>query len=115
LRLDTEKFRIAKEAQDAEIEVEKLSKDIASSQRHIEEMENFGDEGGPAGRDARDDEAVLKLKVYRMLGIDVEPDAETGVYSKATVRSRERGDVRVVNVDPKFSRFFYANYFWGAL
>jgi kinetochore protein Spc24 len=114
-RLETTKFRVAKEAQDAEIEVEKLATQIRNGQRSIEEMESFGDEGGQQGREARDDEAVLKLKVYRMLGIDVEKDEETGVYNKATVRSRERGDVRVVNVDPKFSRFFYANYFWGAL
>jgi kinetochore protein Spc24 len=51
-----------------------------------------------------------------MLGIDVEADADTGLYTKAVVRSgRKGGDVKVVNVDPRFSRYFYANYFWDAL
>lgn len=57
----------------------------------------------------------LKLKVYRSLGIDVEADPQSGIYNKAVIRNAAKGDVHVVNVDPKFSRFFYANYFWGTL
>lgn len=57
----------------------------------------------------------LKLKVYRMLNIDVEPDKQTGLYNKAVVRNAQKGDVHVVNIDPKFSRYFYANYFWNTL
>ena len=57
----------------------------------------------------------LKLKVYRTLGIDLEPDRTTGIYDKAVIRNAAKGDVHVVNIDPKFSRFFYANYFWGSL
>ena len=56
----------------------------------------------------------LKLKVYRSLGIDVDLDG-SGAYSKATIRNTQKGDVHVVNIDPKFSRFFYANYFWQTL
>ena len=57
---------------------------------------------------------MLKLKVYRTLGIDVEPDA-AGQFAKAVVRNSARGDVHVVNIDPKFSRFYYANYFWSTI
>ena len=57
----------------------------------------------------------LKLKVFRTLGIDLEPDQTTGMYDKAVIRNTAKGDVHVVNIDPKFSRFFYANYFWGTL
>jgi kinetochore protein Spc24 len=57
----------------------------------------------------------LKLKVYRMLNIDVEPDKETGLYTKAVVRNTQKGDVHVVNIDPKFSRYFYANYLWNTM
>lgn len=53
----------------------------------------------------------LKLKIYRSLGIDVEPDS-AGNYNRAVIRNNQKGDVHVVNIDPKFSRFFYANYFW---
>lgn len=57
----------------------------------------------------------LKLKVYRSLGIDAEADPTTGQYSKAVIRNTQKGDVHVVNIDPKFSRFFYANYFWQTM
>ena len=72
-----------------------------------------GDGNARAKREG-EDETVLKLKVYRTLGIDVEADA-AGVFNKAVVRSAKRGDVHVVDVDPRFSRFYYANYFWSAL
>ena len=56
----------------------------------------------------------LKLKVYRSLGIDVESDT-AGNYNKAVIRNNQKGDVHVVNIDPKFSRFFYSNYFWQTM
>jgi kinetochore protein Spc24 len=74
-----------------------------------------GPEGGDASRRTNlDDEVTLKLKVYRGLGIEVERGTE-GEYGKAIVRSVGRGDVSVVSVDGKFSKFFYANYFWDQL
>jgi kinetochore protein Spc24 len=57
----------------------------------------------------------LKLKLYRTLGIDVEADPTTGEYNKAVIRNAQKGDVHVVNIDPKFSRHFYTNYFWRTL
>lgn len=56
----------------------------------------------------------LKLKLYRSLGIDADPDS-AGAYNKATIRNTQKGDVHVVNIDSKFSKFFYANYFWQNL
>lgn len=113
-RLDAEKFRIAKSAAECEIDVDRLAKEIAHARRMVEEGSGTDAEGG-MGVGAAEDEALLKLKVYRMLGIDVERDAETGVYQRAVVRNRAKGDVAVVNIDPKFSRYFYANYFWDVL
>jgi kinetochore protein Spc24 len=57
----------------------------------------------------------LKLKLYRTLGIDVEADKTTGEYNKAVVRNAAKGDVHVVQIDPKFSRQFYTNYFWRTM
>jgi len=117
LRLDTEKFRIAKEASDLEIEGERLSSDVESARTTLSDLDAQGPEGGDLARnrDGLDDEILLKLKVYRMLHIEVEPDESTGLYNKAVVRNRAKGDVHVVNVDPKFSRYFYANYFWSTM
>lgn len=55
----------------------------------------------------------LKLKLYRSLGIDVEPDAD-GRFTKAIVCNEKEGSAHVVEIDPQFSRTYYANRFWGA-
>ena len=58
----------------------------------------------------------MKLRVYRNLGVEVERDEEgSGEVRRAVVRSKRRGEVEVVRIDPKFDRFFYANLFWDAM
>jgi kinetochore protein Spc24 len=49
------------------------------------------------------------------LGIEIERDEKDGEFSRAVIRNDRKGDVHVVNMDRKFSRFFYANYFWQTL
>ncbi|CAI6098339.1 hypothetical protein V2G26_000953 [Clonostachys chloroleuca] len=116
-RLDTKKFRTAKAASDAEMEAERLAQQAADLNARLQELELQGVEGDEAARrrDAVDDEVLLRLKVYRSLGIDIERDERDGEWSKAVVRNDRKGDVHVVNMDKKFSRYFYANYFWSTL
>ncbi|KAF2101202.1 Spc24-domain-containing protein [Rhizodiscina lignyota] len=116
LRLDTEKFRVAKQASDLEIEAQRMEEELRGLRATLGELDKQGVEGDvERNRDVGDDEVILKLKVFRSLGIDVEADASTGVYSKAVIRNTQKGDVHVVNIDPKFSRFFYADYFWRTM
>jgi len=56
----------------------------------------------------------LKLKIYSALGIDMEADS-SGTYSKVVVRNVRKGDMNVINIDPKLSRFFYSNYIWQSM
>ncbi|KAI9796015.1 MAG: kinetochore-associated Ndc80 complex subunit spc24 [Candelina submexicana] len=116
LSLDTQKFRIAKTASDLEIEGERLEQELEGLKGKLQELEMQGVEGGEGERGKREleDETLLKLKVYRSLGIDIESDG-AGNYNKAVIRNDKKGDVHVVNIDPKFSRFFYANYFWQTM
>ncbi|KAI0175779.1 Spc24 subunit of Ndc80-domain-containing protein [Hypoxylon sp. FL1284] len=118
-RLDTQKFRIAKAASDLEMEAERLSSQHADLAARLQELELQGVEGAPddpaARRDPVDDEVLLRLKVYRSLGIELERDDKDGEFSRAVVRNDRKGDVHVINMDKKFSRFFYANYFWQTL
>jgi kinetochore protein Spc24 len=93
-----------------------LSSQLADLQAKLQELELQGVEGAPtARRSLVEDEVLLKLKVYRSLGIEAERDEESGEYTKAVVRNGRKGDVHVVNMDNKFSKFFYANYFWQTL
>lgn len=115
-QLDSQKFRIAKAASDLEMETERLSSQAADLSARLTELELQGVEGGgEEGGLSMEDEVVLRLKVYRSLGIEVERDSKEGEFSRAVVRSDRKGDVHVVNLDKKFSRFFYANYFWQTL
>ncbi|KAL1956909.1 hypothetical protein VTO42DRAFT_6656 [Malbranchea cinnamomea] len=116
VELDTKKFRIAKEASELEIESEKLEGELEALKARLAELDAQGLEGDEMARREReaDDATILRLKIYRSLGIDVEAD-ENGNYNKAIIRNSKKGDVHVVNIDPKFSRFFYANYFWQTM
>jgi kinetochore protein Spc24, fungi type len=56
----------------------------------------------------------LRLWLYRSLGITLEQD-EAGNYNKATIANTKKGDVHVVNIDPKFTKSFYADYLWQTM
>ncbi|KAH6672767.1 Spc24 subunit of Ndc80-domain-containing protein [Plectosphaerella plurivora] len=122
-RLDTQKFRTAKAASDAEVEAERLAQQVADLNARLQELEVQGVEGGGdpnrrgMSRDPLEDEVVLRLSVYRSLGIEIERDDRGSgeVFARAVVRNDRKGDVHVVNMDNKFSKFFYANYFWQTL
>lgn len=122
-RLDTTKFRTAKAASDAEMEAERLAQQAADLNARLQELEIQGLDGSAdeqaRRRDPVDDEVLLRLKVYRSLGIEIERDGKdgsgTGEFTRAVVRNDRKGDVHVVNMDKKFSKFFYANYFWQTL
>ena len=60
MRLDTEKFRIAKEASDLEIEGERLEAEIESVRNALADVEAQGPEGGDAtrNRDGLEDEIL---------------------------------------------------------
>ncbi|KAK3318331.1 Spc24 subunit of Ndc80-domain-containing protein [Apodospora peruviana] len=119
-RLDTQKFRIAKGVSDLEMETERLQTQAADLAARLQELELQGVDGGDGsslGNGAVEDEVLLRLKVYRSLGIEISRDGDggTGEFTKAVVRNDRKGDVHVVNIDRRFSRFFYANYFWQTL
>ncbi|OAA56709.1 Kinetochore-Ndc80 subunit Spc24 [Niveomyces insectorum RCEF 264] len=119
--LDTTKFRVAKAASDLETETERLSAQAAELAARLQALEMGGDDADPkaangADSDSAADELLLRLRVYRSLGIELERDGgAAGEWTRAVVRNDRQGDVHVVHMDKKFSRFFYANYFWQTL
>ncbi|KAK4553996.1 putative kinetochore protein spc24 [Recurvomyces mirabilis] len=115
LRMDTEKFRVAKGVSEVEWEGERLGSEAASLRGVLEGLEREGVEGGRRAGAEAEDEIVLKLQFYRSLGIDVSQDATTGDFHRAVIRNTARGDVNVVNVDSKLPQSFYANMFWDGL
>ncbi|KAI9935011.1 hypothetical protein ASPWEDRAFT_54056 [Aspergillus wentii DTO 134E9] len=116
VELDTRKFRVAKAASDLEVESERLEGELEMLKERLADLEAQGLEGDEPTRRERelDDATILRLKIYRSLGVDIEAD-DAGNFNKAVIRNSRKGDVHVVNVDSKFSRFFYANYFWSTM
>ncbi|KAK3638783.1 putative kinetochore protein spc24 [Elasticomyces elasticus] len=114
LRMDTEKFRIAKGVSDAEVETERLGSDLASLRSQLDVLEKEGVEGGRRVGGEAEDEIVLKLSVYRSLGIDVSQDASTGDFNRAVIRNTSKGDVTVIDVEGK-SRSSQADQFWASM
>ena len=117
------------------MDAEKLQLQLDQLQARLAELEAQGDEGGDlageggggqgAGTEpgALEDEILLRLKVYRSLGIDLERDKDEemggldggGGFTKAIIRNDRQGNVNVVTMDKKFSRYFYANHIWSTL
>ncbi|PYH87377.1 Spc24-domain-containing protein [Aspergillus ellipticus CBS 707.79] len=116
VELDTKKFRVAKAATELEIESERLEGELEMLKERLADLEAQGLEGDEPTRRERemDDATLLRLKIFRSLGIDIEADG-AGNFNKAVIRNSRKGDVHVVNIDPKFSRFFYSNYFWSTM
>ncbi|CAD6501251.1 BgTH12-01503 [Blumeria graminis f. sp. triticale] len=112
--LDSQKFRCAKAASDLEIECERLTSQLTDQQIRLQDLERQGVEGEHIRRDLIQDEITLKLKVYRGLGIEIDHDSDSG-HIKAVIRNVRKGDVHIVNLDQKFSRFFYANLLWQSI
>ena len=111
LKMDTEKFRIAKGVSDVEIEGERLEGELSSLQQQLEVLEREGPEGGRRANHEGEDEVMyviwalacdrdlwsgvvltfnlsyrLKLQTYRSLGISVIQDSNTAEFNRAIVR-----------------------------
>lgn len=119
VRLDGVKFKIAKEASDAEIESGRLEGECRRAEGALGDLDAGGDDGGAAmgrGRGAKgaDDRDVLKLKLYRSLGIDMEPDKE-GAWTRAVVRNAHCGVVDVVDLTSATDGAASTERIWGCL
>lgn len=114
LALDREKFQLAKSINELESSTHTLEGKLQQLKEELEMVDAEDVLADP--KMVAEDDVLLKLKVYRSLGIEVEQDEDVpGVFTKAIVRNPAKGDVHVVKIESRFSRFFYANYFWNVL
>ncbi|KAF4301951.1 Kinetochore-Ndc80 subunit Spc24 [Botryosphaeria dothidea] len=113
LRLDTEKFRVAKQVSDLEIEEERLAQELERLKGELEEVEAQGVQGGDLKKADLDntETELLRLYFYRSLNIQAETDP-AGNFNRAALYNKKTADSHVVTLKPEFSRFFYADYLW---
>lgn len=136
VQLDTRKFRIAKQASELEVENERLEAELERLKNRLADLEDQGVEGDDNARRTREADdptmyvdaktprrllqcpanmmARLRLWLYRSLGITLEQD-QAGNYTKAIIGNPNKGDVHLVNIDPKLPKSFYADYFWQTI
>ncbi|KAL1621220.1 putative kinetochore protein spc24 [Diplodia seriata] len=115
LRLDTEKFKVAKQVSDLEIEEERLASEFDRLKAELEEIDAQGVEGGNMRRNNYDDEdaVLLKLRIFRTMGIDPIIDPASGNYIQAVITSSTRKcDAHTLNVDTNNSRYLVAKFIW---
>ncbi|CCG84565.1 protein of unknown function [Taphrina deformans PYCC 5710] len=104
--LDREKFGLAKGINDLESKNHVLESHLRRLQDEVENMdEDVSKE--PAAFD-HDESTVLKLSVFRDLGISL--IEEQGTYGRAVIRSANGKDVHMVSLDKNGGS--YANHLW---
>jgi len=114
LSLDREKFGLAKNLNELESSVHVMESTLSRLKEELEQLDTE-DVTSAVGSMSMQDPTLLRLKVYRMMNIDLAED-DTGKISKLIVRSvGKESDVHVVNVENKYSPYFYANYLWDLL
>jgi len=83
LRLDREKFALAKGINELESSAHGLEGQLARLKEELEQVD--GEDPMQSALVEAEDGTLLKLKVYRSLGIDLQEDGAAG-YSKAVIR-----------------------------
>lgn len=94
IALDRQKFRLAKEASDLEIESERLEGEVGTAQGQLSEMESGGGRRrSMVQREEGDGLQSLKIKLYRSLGAEFEGE---GTGRRIVVRNMREGNVEVI-------------------
>lgn len=109
--LDTQKFRIAKEATSLETETERLSSQLFDLRARVAELDAQGPEGGDAiKKDETNDALVLKSRVFGLFGTAERGDG--GEWNKLVLGNAKKGESKVVQVDPKGDKKVWADMIW---
>ncbi|KAG0093606.1 kinetochore-associated Ndc80 complex subunit spc24 [Podila epicladia] len=133
IKMDHKKFAVAQAIQDMDQSITSLEAEIhqlrmeslgLDSTRVIASGASARGKGAPqSGTDKDDDDgddiiddtahamAVLRLQLYRGLGIEM-IENDLGVYSKARIRSHNKTDVHMVKFDGQLTPYFQTNLIW---
>ncbi|KAJ1959545.1 putative kinetochore protein spc24 [Dispira parvispora] len=106
VQLDREKYSMAKHINERETSVNSLNATVERLKEKLAQLEARDVE-----KELPPDSTVLKLHIYRSLGIEFVEDA-TGQINKALVRSASTNDVSAVLVNGSESDYYYANRLW---
>ncbi|KAJ1985618.1 putative kinetochore protein spc24 [Dimargaris cristalligena] len=106
VNLDRDKFNTAKSINELESVINSLNVTVEQLKDQSDKLDHRDVE-----KELPADSTILKLQIYRSLGIELLPD-KTGKFAKARICCNSKNDVHTVVIDDKYSNFFYANYLW---
>lgn len=114
MRLEREKFSLAKSINDLESD---YASNYATLEKLKDELELLNNQDVVETVSPYvEDSTVLKLKLYRSLGIWFEGEDENiENTNKALVQSTDTNNVHMIHLDQKYSNHFVANYLWERL
>ncbi|KAJ3293161.1 kinetochore-associated Ndc80 complex subunit spc24 [Borealophlyctis nickersoniae] len=104
--LDKEKSTVEKEINEMDSSIEALEDELERLRRELEDVRS--EEEREANKDP---DPHITLKLYREIGVDFEKD-KNGNYVKLSVRNPKDNDIRVLDIDEKYTRYFYPNLIW---
>lgn len=112
MQLEREKFALAKSINDLEAD---YASNLATLEKLKDELEELNNQHvDDEARVYVEDPTILRLKLYRSLGISYEGDSAEDA-KKALVRSTTTNNIHVVPLDQGYSDHFVANYIWDKL
>lgn len=108
-QLDREKFALAKAINELESSNDHNS---ATLVKLSNELENLVEEDvlDTATSDV-EDSTLLKLKVFRSLGVSFDGDRPEN-HTKALIQSSTHDNIYTLSLDKQYSNFFISNYIW---
>ncbi|KAI8867517.1 hypothetical protein GQ42DRAFT_149515 [Ramicandelaber brevisporus] len=116
IELDREKYRLAGQVSELELEIGNLQSEISRLRSEL------GSSGSASNNNANNsnngnnnNETSLKLEIYRNLGVEMVAD-DTGTFTKARVTSPPpRNEVHLIQFNDKYSASFYSERLWNII
>lgn len=111
-QLDREKFALAKAINELEASNDHNSAGLLKLKHELEELMEE-DVLDTATSDV-EDSTLLKLKVFRSLGVSFDGDRPEA-HTKALIQSSTYNNLYTLSLDKQYSNFFISNFIWDKM
>lgn len=111
-QLDREKFALAKAINELESTNDHNSAGLLKLKRELEEL--IDEDVLDTATSDVEDSTLLKLKVFRSLGVSFDGDRPE-THTKALIQSSTQNNLYTLSLDKQYSNFFISNYIWDKM
>lgn len=111
-KLDKEKFALAKNINELEASNNHNSASLSKLRKELED--SLEEDVLDTTTSDIDDSTLLKLKVFRSLGISFDGDKPEN-HTKALIQSTSNNSLYTLSLDKQYGSYFISNYIWDKL